>query len=89
MAKSQGHAEILVEHAPTITHLQCVLNQDDSFKFQLIDTVVLNGRSYGRFIPHPELFTYVKRFDRKFKATRKRLKEQLRHSGSLSYRRAG
>lgn len=84
MANSEnGTATALVEHAATISHLQCVTNPDGSFKFQFKKLVVINSRKYGLFVLHPELYDEVKRFDRKMKANSKALKFLVRSGPSF------
>lgn len=80
MANSNGNAEILVEHAPVIAHIQCVTNPDGSFKFQFLSTTVVNGRKCGRFSWHPDLLDEVKRFCRRHNILRKHFKNQPRDS---------
>lgn len=80
---ANSNATALVEHAATITHLQCVDNPDGSHKFQFLKHVVRNGRKYGLFAMHDELFAEVKRFDIRMKANSKKLKAIARYSSTL------
>lgn len=80
MANSNGSAEVLVEHAPVIAHVQCVKNPDGSFKYQFLSTALVNGRKCGRFLYHPDLLEEVSRYNRRHNILRKHFKNQPRDS---------